>query len=267
MRGAVGLDMSSAATLPKTTSPATDPLLRGVNPDLKADLLLGGVNPELRRVPLLLGINPDLPGSNWKKFQTGTEVAPQESYRPGPAYGDVKNGSASMGRGDSGSGVTEVQAALRRSGQKISVDGLYGPKTEAAVQEFQRAHDLPDTGVVDKDTLAALEKAAPAPRPSPAPRPNNGGGGGGGGGGKVSPPKPPNVPDLPKDPYLAMAKVYDLGTEKLKGYHKGQNPAFDAAIMQMKEQTLPVITGENASYAKLVQSHNEFQEAATKAGF
>lgn len=262
-----GLGMSSsAATLPKATSPASDPLLRGVNPDLKGELLLGGVNPELRRDPLLLGINPDLPGSQWKKFQAGTEGAPEESYKPGPAYGEVKNGNATMGRGDSGSGVTEVQAALRRSGQKIAVDGLYGPKTEAAVQEFQRAHDLPDTGIVDKDTLAALEKAAPAPKPNPAPRPN-GGGGGGGGGGKINPPKPPNVPELPKDPYLAMAKVYDLGTEKLKGYHKGQNPAFDAAIIQMKEQTLPLMSGDNPSYAKLVQSHNDFQEAAAKAGF
>ncbi|MDQ7992772.1 MAG: peptidoglycan-binding domain-containing protein [Propionicimonas sp.] len=36
------------------------------------------------------------------------------------------------------------------------VDGIYGPQTVAAVKALQEAHDLPQTGVVDKATEAAL---------------------------------------------------------------------------------------------------------------
>lgn len=34
----------------------------------------------------------------------------------------------------------------------ISVDGIYGPETKAAVEAFQEAYGLPVTGKVDKDT-------------------------------------------------------------------------------------------------------------------
>jgi peptidoglycan hydrolase-like protein with peptidoglycan-binding domain len=37
------------------------------------------------------------------------------------------------------------------------VDGVYGPTTVAAVQSLQKAHDLPETGTVDKATDAALQ--------------------------------------------------------------------------------------------------------------
>lgn len=38
-----------------------------------------------------------------------------------------------------------------------AVDGVYGPETTAAVEELQKASDLPVTGTVDKATAAALD--------------------------------------------------------------------------------------------------------------
>ena len=58
--------------------------------------------------------------------------------------------------------VREFQAALRELSKynllipRISVDGIYGPETVAAVAAFQRAHGLSATGQVDPDTWNLL---------------------------------------------------------------------------------------------------------------
>jgi peptidoglycan hydrolase-like protein with peptidoglycan-binding domain len=53
-----------------------------------------------------------------------------------------------------------VQTALQTAGLYDGpVDGVYGPSTVAAVEELQRANDLPVTGLVDQATAAALEAA------------------------------------------------------------------------------------------------------------
>ncbi|BCJ39998.1 hypothetical protein GCM10010168_28560 [Actinoplanes ianthinogenes] len=51
-----------------------------------------------------------------------------------------------------------VQKSLATAGYyKNEVDGVYGPSTVAAVQALQKAHQLPETGTVDKATDAALQ--------------------------------------------------------------------------------------------------------------
>ena len=58
-------------------------------------------------------------------------------------------------QGASGSKVSQLQEQLDRIAEvysaipRISADGIYGPRTEAAVREFQRIFDLPQTGTVD----------------------------------------------------------------------------------------------------------------------
>jgi murein L,D-transpeptidase YcbB/YkuD len=50
-----------------------------------------------------------------------------------------------------------VQKSLAQAGYyEKEIDGVYGPTTVTAVQELQKAHDLPVTGTVDKATDAAL---------------------------------------------------------------------------------------------------------------
>jgi DNA invertase Pin-like site-specific DNA recombinase len=82
--------------------------------------------------------------------------------------------------------VREVQRRLTRAGARPGpVDGLFGPRTRAAVKRFQAKHDLAPTGAVGQGTLALLrprqgraegparvqkpQGAAPDTRPQSAP--------------------------------------------------------------------------------------------------
>jgi peptidoglycan hydrolase-like protein with peptidoglycan-binding domain len=60
--------------------------------------------------------------------------------------------------GARGNQVTELQKILIAKGfLKISATtGVFGPATKAAVIAFQKAHGLPQTGVVGKLTIAVL---------------------------------------------------------------------------------------------------------------
>ena len=55
-----------------------------------------------------------------------------------------------------------VRALQQKLG--IRADGVYGPKTRAAVKRFQRAHGLAADGVAGPQTLAALGVSAAAPK-------------------------------------------------------------------------------------------------------
>jgi peptidoglycan hydrolase-like protein with peptidoglycan-binding domain len=54
----------------------------------------------------------------------------------------------------------DVKAVQRIVG--VTVDGKYGPQTQAAVITFQYRHGLDTTGVVDSDTWEALQQSASA---------------------------------------------------------------------------------------------------------
>src|SRR5919197_6472883 len=58
--------------------------------------------------------------------------------------------------GSTGEAVRTVQYLLRAHGQSLSVDGIFGPRTEAAVRAFQQAHGLAVDGVVGNATWMAL---------------------------------------------------------------------------------------------------------------
>jgi peptidoglycan hydrolase-like protein with peptidoglycan-binding domain len=59
--------------------------------------------------------------------------------------------------------ISTVQAQLG-----VPVDGRMGPKTKAALQEFQRAKGIDASGELDKPTLTALGLGGPKPAPPPA---------------------------------------------------------------------------------------------------
>jgi peptidoglycan hydrolase-like protein with peptidoglycan-binding domain len=52
--------------------------------------------------------------------------------------------------------VREVQQVLRDRGFQIGVDGIMGPRTQAALRQFQRAENLDPTGRLNTRTLVAL---------------------------------------------------------------------------------------------------------------
>jgi len=65
------------------------------------------------------------------------------------------SGGSSAGAGASGSSVAAIQRALG-----ITADGVYGPRTRAAVRRFQRREGLAVDGVAGSATLAALGLSA-----------------------------------------------------------------------------------------------------------
>lgn len=67
-------------------------------------------------------------------------------------------GNENLTIGSRGESVRTIQNQLNRIADaypalpKLSVDGIYGPKTSAAVKQFQGIFSLPQTGVVDRAT-------------------------------------------------------------------------------------------------------------------
>jgi hypothetical protein len=61
----------------------------------------------------------------------------------------------------SGDLVVWAQEHLAAAGERVSIDGGFGPKTQAAVEQFQTAHGISPTGVVDSGTWQALLRYAP----------------------------------------------------------------------------------------------------------
>src|SRR5262245_31969871 len=71
--------------------------------------------------------------------------------------------------------VAGLHAALASLGHDIAVDESarqrFGKTTRAAVLAFQTQHQLPPTGVVDRDTASALNAILGEPRESAGPSP------------------------------------------------------------------------------------------------
>src|SRR6266702_708013 len=59
-------------------------------------------------------------------------------------------------QGSQGHPVPALQYLLRDRGHHVTVDGIFGPKTEAAVEEFQHADQLRVDGIVGPQTWGAL---------------------------------------------------------------------------------------------------------------
>ncbi len=61
-----------------------------------------------------------------------------------------------MRQGDKEHPVQTLQYLLRARGHTVTVDGIFGPATDAAVRAFQQQHGLAVDGIVGPLTWAAL---------------------------------------------------------------------------------------------------------------
>jgi peptidoglycan hydrolase-like protein with peptidoglycan-binding domain len=77
-----------------------------------------------------------------------------------PWEGDMTNGSISpwplVKKGDNTHPVKTLQYLLRARGRTVTVDGIFGPKTDAAVRAFQQQAHLVVDGKVGPKTWSAL---------------------------------------------------------------------------------------------------------------
>ncbi len=60
-------------------------------------------------------------------------------------------------QGDQGHPVPSLQYLLRARGHGVSVDGIFGPRTDAAVRAFQQSRGLAVDGIVGPNTWQALQ--------------------------------------------------------------------------------------------------------------
>ena len=75
---------------------------------------------------------------------------------PAPAHATSVSTAEKLRWGSQGSAVEQLQSALNKHGDSLSVDGKFGKLTHGAVKDFQRSHDLRIDGVVGPETRGAL---------------------------------------------------------------------------------------------------------------
>lgn len=61
-----------------------------------------------------------------------------------------------IGYGARGSDVEKLQEMLNKNGAQLNVDGIYGTKTQSAVEEYQRKNGLAANGIADEQTLGKI---------------------------------------------------------------------------------------------------------------
>ena len=68
----------------------------------------------------------------------------------------MANGYKQISYGSSGDDVKKLQELLNGNGYSLDVDGRFGPKTQAAVKDYQTKNKLKVDGIVGTNTWGAL---------------------------------------------------------------------------------------------------------------
>lgn len=124
------------------------------------------------------GVLGDFFGGSSSSPAAGAENAGVEAADPGvgaacaeaavseaPAAGaGLGLGDGLLGKGNAGPEVKQLQELLNDQGYDLKTDGIFGPKTEEALKDFQakqgdKGNQIAVDGVVGPETRGALEKA------------------------------------------------------------------------------------------------------------
>ena len=93
----------------------------------------------------------------WKRHRAGKGDAAPVRHKDGP-----EPASGRMLRlGARGEAVRQLQRDLAALGFFLAADGDFGPATQKAVRDFQRAHGLAADGIAGPETLATMARLAP----------------------------------------------------------------------------------------------------------
>ena len=112
-------------------------------------------------------VKPDaLPGRPaWTHWAVPAGLYTIDELREAGLDVDAAKNTPTLRRGATGNLVECLQILLNRTGAALTVDGIFGGKTEEAVLHFQGLHDLTEDGIVGPKTWAALEAATGEPDP------------------------------------------------------------------------------------------------------
>ncbi len=104
------------------------------------------------------------PGVSWWDWQTTSAGWGAISQPVGNLAGFTPSSAVpALGLGAHGDQVVWAQEHLFSAGQPITIDGDFGPQTQAAVQSFQVAHGIPTSAIIDAATWRALLRYQPVP--------------------------------------------------------------------------------------------------------
>ena len=96
-----------------------------------------------------------------KPDTTKSDAPKPETMKTGPSQDSAQGADREQ--------VRAVQQALKDKGHDPGeVDGAMGPKTEAALRDYQQKEGLKATGQADAETMAKLIAAASTPAASPS---------------------------------------------------------------------------------------------------
>lgn len=117
--------------------------------------------------PTRTGVTRELPST-----PPASQAPASDALQAHVAGGDM------LRRGAEGTEVNQLQTLLNQSGANLAVDGDFGPRTQAAVRDFQSANNLTVDGVVGPQTMEALlgqtngTQGPATTQPRPVDRPN-----------------------------------------------------------------------------------------------
>ena len=104
----------------------------------------------------------DISEKGWTHYAipAGLYTAEEVKMAGKPETDKAENTPPTLLRGSRGDDVKKLQETLNALGYDCGVaDGIFGAKTEAAVRNFQRDHNLAVDGVAGRMTWAAIERA------------------------------------------------------------------------------------------------------------
>ena len=128
---------------PDQTCPGISPYSEAVIFQYSSNLYLSGYGDKLD-CNVFYGDEKD-----WQALCTGIKVEERDMV-------DVNTKLPRLAQGSKGAAVKVLQIILNADGAGLSVDGSFGPKTAAAVKEFQKKHGLAADAIVGRKTWPAL---------------------------------------------------------------------------------------------------------------
>jgi peptidoglycan hydrolase-like protein with peptidoglycan-binding domain len=104
---------------------------------------------------------------SFSAFAADEQKSQQQPQAQGSSQSQSASGGAtqSSGAGQSGGAqqasqsqetIKQAQEKLSAAGHEVQADGIMGPKTQAALKEFQQQKGLQASGQLDQQTLSAL---------------------------------------------------------------------------------------------------------------